>query len=106
MLAVAVGEVGVVLRHGGIDVAIFGHELGAEGFFAEVNVAGSYGVGGLNDFPLCDARRTWSVELARRIAIRSGEVPRECGGNRDGGHVLGRVGRSRWKMFRGQRDRK
>ena len=50
--AVAVGEVGVVLGHGGIDVAVFGDELGAQGFFAEVNVAGSYGVGGLHDFPL------------------------------------------------------
>ncbi len=50
--AVAVREVGVVLGHGGIDVAVFGDELGAQGFFAEVNVAGSYGVGGLNDFPL------------------------------------------------------
>src|SRR5271155_2908572 len=49
---VGVREMFVVLRHLLCDGAVRGHQLGAKGFHAEVNVAGSDGIGGLNDLPL------------------------------------------------------
>jgi hypothetical protein len=49
--AVAMGQMRVVFGHLRIDRAIFIDQLGAQGFFVEVHIAGSHAVGGLHDFP-------------------------------------------------------